>query len=185
MSYDKNLWNQVLNELRNDKSRLEEMKKMSIPCQNNTSLNFYEKIIGKPSSTGYTLFICLHGGGQAAPSVNDSQWKNIIPFELNGFQNGTIAVAPRGINNAWNLHFIDESYPAFTRLIENYIIFKNVDPNRVYLMGFSAGGDGTYQVSERIPYMFAEFLICSRLVRLRRDILMEYQRLIYVIFLLI
>ena len=58
MSYDKNLWNQVLNELRNDKSRLEEMKKMSIPCQNNTSLNFYEKIIGKPSSTGYTLFIC-------------------------------------------------------------------------------------------------------------------------------
>ena len=155
MSYDKNLWNQVLNELRNDKSRLEEMKKMSIPCQNNTSLNFYEKIIGKPSSTGYTLFICLHGGGQAAPSVNDSQWKNIIPFELNGFQNGTIAVAPRGINNAWNLHFIDESYPAFTRLIENYIIFKNVDPNRVYLMGFSAGGDGTYQVSERIPYMFA------------------------------
>ena len=155
MSYDKNLWNQVLNELRNDKSRLEEMKKMSIPCQNNTALNFYEKIIGKPSSTGYTLFICLHGGGQAAPSVNDSQWKNIIPFELNGFQNGTIAVAPRGINNAWNLHFIDESYPAFTRLIENYIIFKNVDPNRVYLMGFSAGGDGTYQVSERIPYMFA------------------------------
>ena len=155
MSYDKNLWNQVLNELRSDKSRSEEIKKMSIPCQNNMVLRFYEKIIGHPSPTGYALFICLHGGGQGAPSMNDSQWKNIIPFESNGFQNGTIAVAPRGLNNAWNLHFINESYPAFVRLIEDYIIFKNVDPNRVYLMGFSAGGDGTYQVTERIPYMLA------------------------------
>ena len=128
---------------------------MSIPCQKNNSLRFYEKVIGKPDSSGYALFICLHGGGQAAPATNDSQWKEIIPFESNGFKNGTIAVAPRGLNNAWNLHFIDETYPAFTRLIENYIIFKNVDPNRVYLIGFSAGGDGTYQVSERIPYMLA------------------------------
>ena len=31
MSYDKNIWNQVLNELRKDKSRLEQIKKMSIP----------------------------------------------------------------------------------------------------------------------------------------------------------
>ena len=155
MSYDKKLWNQVLNELKKDKARSEEMKKMTIPCQNNQSLRFYDKVVGKPGPAGYALFLCLHGGGQAAPSVNDSQWKDIIPFESNGFKSGTIAVATRGINNAWNLHFIDESYPAFTRLIENYIIFKNVDPNRVYLMGFSAGGDGAYQVSERIPYMFA------------------------------
>jgi len=155
MSYDKNLWNQVLNELKNDKSRAEEMKKMEIPCQNNNKLRFYEKVVGSADPSGYALIICLHGGGQGASSMNDSQWKNIIPFESGGFAKGTIAVAPRGLNNAWNLHFIDESYPVFTRLIENYIIFRNVDPNRVYLMGFSAGGDGTYQVSERIPYMFA------------------------------
>ena len=155
MSYDRNLWNQVLNELRKDKTREDEIRKMTIPCRNNNPLRFYEKVVGKPDPAGYALFICLHGGGQAAPATNDSQWRDIIPFESNGFKNGTIAVAPRGLNNAWNLHFIDETYPAFTRLIENYIIFKNVDPNRVYLMGFSAGGDGTYQVSERIPYMLA------------------------------
>ena len=155
MSYDKKLWNQVLNELRKDKNRANEIKRMEIPCQNKMTLRFYEKVVGKPDPNGYALFICLHGGGQTAPATNDQQWRDIIPFESNGFKNGTIAVAPRGLNNAWNLHFIDESYPAFVRLIENYIIFKNVDPNRVYLMGFSAGGDGTYQISERIPFMFA------------------------------
>ena len=155
MSYDKKLWNQALNDLRRDKNRENEIKRMEIPCQNKMSLRFYEKVIGKPDPNGYALFICLHGGGQTSPATNDKQWHDIIPFEANGFRNGTIAVAPRGINNAWNLHFIDESYPAFVRLIEDYIIFKNVDPNRVYLMGFSAGGDGTYQISERIPFMLA------------------------------
>ena len=155
MSYDKKLWAQVLNDLRKDKVRATEIQKMEIQCNNKMTLRFYEKVVGKPDAAGYALFICLHGGGQAAPAKNDSQWREIIPFESGGFKNGTIAVAPRGLNNAWNLHFIDESFPAFVRLIEDYIIFKNVDPNRVYLMGFSAGGDGTYQISQHIPYMFA------------------------------
>ena len=155
MSYDKNLWNSIKNELRNDKTRQEEMKSKSISCRNNKSLRFYDKVVGNPGPSGYCLFVCLHGGGQCAASKNDSQWKEIIPFEQNGFKQGTIAVAARGITDTWNLHFVDESFPAITRLIEDYIIFKDVDPNKVYLMGFSAGGDGTYSLSERIPYLLA------------------------------
>ena len=155
MSYDKNLWNSIKAELKKDKTREGEMKNKAINCRNNQTLRFYEKVVGKAPSSGYMLFICLHGGGQGAASMNDSQWQQIIPFEQNGFKQGTIAVAARGITNTWNLHFVDESYPAITRLIEDYIIFRDVDPNKVYLMGFSAGGDGTYALSERIPFMLA------------------------------
>ena len=155
MSYDKNLWNSVKNELKNDKTRQEEMKNKQIKCQNNQSLRFYDKVYGNPDPSGYCLFVCLHGGGQGAAQMNDDQWKNIIPFENGGFKQGTIAVAPRGITNTWNLHFVQEANPAITRLVENYIIFNNVDPNRVYLMGFSAGGDGTYVLSERLPFLWA------------------------------
>ena len=155
MSYDRNLWNAIKNELSNDNTRKEEMNSKSIKCQNNQSLRFYDKVYGNAGPSGYCLFVCLHGGGQGAPQMNDDQWRNIIPFENNGFKQGTIAVAPRGITNTWNLHFVSESFPAITRLVENYIIFRNVDPNKVYLMGFSAGGDGTYSLSERIPYLFA------------------------------
>lgn len=155
MSYDKNMWNSIKNELKNDKTREEEIKKCEIKCRNNQTLRFYEKVVGKAGPSGYCLFVCLHGGGQGAASMNDSQWKQIIPFEQNGFKQGTIGVAARGITNTWNLHFVDESFPAITRLVEDYIIFKDVDPNKVYLMGFSAGGDGTYALSERIPFLFA------------------------------
>ena len=155
MSYDPNLWNQALSQLQRDPNRINEINSKCIRCQNNLQLKWYEKVVGNPTSAGYALFICLHGGGHGTAQMNDSQWKDIIPFESGGFQNGTIAVAPRGINNEWNLHFLNESYPAITRLIEDYIIFRSVDPNRVYLMGFSAGGDGTYQLSERLPHLLA------------------------------
>ena len=155
MSYDKKLWEQVRSELQNDKTRQEEMKNKTIQCQNNQTLRFYDKFYGNAGPSGFCLFICLHGGGQGSAQMNDGQWNNIISFENGAFTNGTIAVAPRGITNTWNLHFVKESFPAITRLVENYIIFYNVDPNRIYLMGFSAGGDGTYSLSERLPFLFA------------------------------
>ena len=153
MSYDPNLWNSVLNELRNDPSRINEINSKTISCQKNQSLRWYEKVFGSASQGGYALFICLHGGGQGSAQMNDSQWKDIIPFLQGGFQNGTIAVACRGITNTWNLHFVSESYPAIARLIEDYIIFRGVDPNRVYLIGFSAGGDGTYQLPQKLAHL--------------------------------
>ena len=36
------------------------------------------------------------------------------------------------------------------RLIENLVALQEVNPNRVYLMGYSAGGDGVYQVAPRM-----------------------------------
>ena len=40
-------------------------------------------------------------------------------------------------------------------MIENLIVFENVDPDRVYLMGYSAGGDGVYQLAPRMADRFA------------------------------
>jgi len=40
-------------------------------------------------------------------------------------------------------------------LIENFIVFENVDPNRVYIMGYSAGGDGVYQLAPRMADRWA------------------------------
>ena len=43
----------------------------------------------------------------------------------------------------------------YDRLIEDMILLKNADPNRVYLLGFSAGGDGVYAIAPRMADRFA------------------------------
>ena len=43
----------------------------------------------------------------------------------------------------------------FTRLIEDLIVFEDVDPNHVYIMGYSAGGDGVYQLAPRMADQLA------------------------------
>src|SRR5579862_7185400 len=38
---------------------------------------------------------------------------------------------------------------------------RNVDPNRVYLIGYSAGGDGVYQLAPRMADRFAAATMCA------------------------
>ena len=52
----------------------------------------------------------------------------------------------------WHQAHIDSF---LNRLIQNMISFHDVNPNRIYLMGRSAGGDGVYQLSPRMADRFA------------------------------
>jgi hypothetical protein len=45
--------------------------------------------------------------------------------------------------------------PLLTRLINALVAAGTVDPDRVYLMGYSAGGDGVYQLGPRMADRFA------------------------------
>ena len=102
MSYNTSLWNSVLSELQRDPNRINEVNSKCIQCQKNQTLRWYEKVVGNPNYSGYALFICLHGGGHGAASMNDSQWKDIIPFESGGFQNGTISKRNNCCCSSWN-----------------------------------------------------------------------------------
>ena len=96
------------------------------------------------------LFISMHGGGNAPPRVNDSQWRNQLKL-ANGYQPvNAIYVAPRAPSNSWDLWHTPIVDKLFGRLIENMIVLNNVDPDQVYLMGYSAGGDGAYQLAPRL-----------------------------------
>jgi pimeloyl-ACP methyl ester carboxylesterase len=43
----------------------------------------------------------------------------------------------------------------FQRLIDDYVAVRGVSPDRVYLMGYSAGGDGVWQLAPRMADRFA------------------------------
>lgn len=125
------------------------------------ALHFGDKVmhyavftLGDKPSKGFPLYIALHGGGSAPAKVNDSQWKDMKIYYRDSVGTG-IYVAPCGVTNTWDLHFQPESYVLMERLIENMVLYENVDPDRVYLLGFSAGGDGVYQLTPRLADRFA------------------------------
>lgn len=110
---------------------------------------------GSPDENGYPVYIALHGGGQSdTPDINDQQWAAMATYYGNCVKNG-IYINPRGVRDTWNCHFNDESYALYDELIENLILFYQADPNRIYLMGYSAGGDGVYAISPRMADRFA------------------------------
>ncbi|MCH2064879.1 MAG: hypothetical protein MK194_14285 [Roseibacillus sp.] len=115
-------------------------------------MKILEQTFGKAPEGGRSLWISMHGGGGAPARVNDQQWHNQI--RLYAPKEG-IVVAPRAPTNTWNLWHQGHIDDLFDRLIENFVITRGVDPNRVYLMGYSAGGDGVYQLAPRMADRFA------------------------------
>ncbi len=111
------------------------------------SMRYWTKSFGERPAAGRSLWISMHGGGGAPARVNDQQWEN--QKRLYEPPEG-IYLVPRAPTDTWNLwhqHHIDALY---ARLIESLVIAGEVDPNRVYIMGYSAGGDGVYQLAPRV-----------------------------------
>lgn len=131
--------------------RLPEMEANEVKAAGKT-MRLLEKRFGEKPKTGWSLFISMHGGGGAPARVNDGQWKNQI--RLYQPKEG-IVVAPRAPTDTWNLWHQAHMDTLMDRLIENYVVLAEVNPDRVYLLGYSAGGDGVYQLAPRLADRFA------------------------------
>ena len=113
---------------------------------------FEVRVFGEEPEDGRSLYISMHGGGGAPKRVNDQQWRNQIGL----YQPAEgIYLAPRAPTDTWNLWQQAHIDDFFDRLIEDLIVLKNVNPDKVYLMGYSAGGDGAYQLAPRMADRFA------------------------------
>lgn len=131
--------------------RAAEVAAKSITLGDKTLL-WLEKEFGTAADGKRSLWISMHGGGGTTAEVNDQQWRNQI--KLYQPEEG-IYIAPRAPTNAWNMWHDGHIDPLFDRLIADMIATRGVDPDKVYLMGYSAGGDGVWQLAPRMADRFA------------------------------
>lgn len=143
---------------------------------NGRTLNYAVKAIGNQPSDGYPLYVGFPGGGTETdqiPNDNDSSWWDAFD-RFYGVPVATrtpcLFVAARGVSayagtsiDTYDLHSQPESYVLLQRMIMNLMLPKPtecgsqvgtsstfINPNKVYLLGFSAGGNGIFQLSTKI-----------------------------------
>ena len=131
--------------------RLQEMKIQRIKI-NDREMKFDLRFFGEKPNYGWKLYFHLHGGGEVPDSINENEW--IRNQTLHRVKDGIILI-PRSPTNTWDMWHQAHIDSFLNRLIQNMIAFHDVNPNRIYLMGRSAGGDGVYQLSPRMADRFA------------------------------
>ena len=143
------LWRAHVDRLLRERS--EEMKEEVI-TMDGVRMPFWHTTYGSKPAGGWSLWISLHGGGGAPPRVNTQQWEN--QKRLYQPREG-IYLAPRAPTDTWNLWHRGHIDDLFDRLIENMVALEDVNPDKVYVMGYSAGGDGVYQLAPRMADRWA------------------------------
>ncbi len=123
------------------------------------SLKWMEKTFGDAPDGKHSLWITMHGGGQGTEEENDRNWKGY--YGRYEFPPGSINVAPRAPANTWDMWHVKWVDDLFDRLIADMVWQRGVDPNQVYLIGYSAGGDGVYQLAPRLSDRFAAAAMCA------------------------
>ena len=114
------------------------------------------KTVGARPEKGWALFIAMHGGGGAPKEVNDSQWKVMGRYYRDHPETGGyVYVALRAPNDSWNGFYDGYVYPLIANLIREFVLFNDVDPNKVFIMGYSHGGYGAFAVGPKMPDHFA------------------------------
>jgi len=104
----------------------------------------------KGASRGKGLVIGLHGGGEGAGSA-DSSWH----------VKDCMGIYPQGLlihGDNWNRVHGEKQ---ILTLIEIAKAQWDIDPDRVYVMGFSMGGTGSWHMAGRFPDLFAGAAPCN------------------------
>ena len=133
------------------KERAAELEKKEL-ADGTLTMPFFTKTFGEKPATGRSLWISMHGGGGAPAKVNDGQYEN--QKKLYQLAEG-IYLVPRAPTNTWNLWHEGHIDRMFARLVEDFVALEGVNPDKVYILGYSAGGDGVYQMAPRMADWWA------------------------------
>jgi transglutaminase-like putative cysteine protease/poly(3-hydroxybutyrate) depolymerase len=133
-----------------------EFEAKTVSTKDRTSPYLWRHVGTKPAA-GWALVIAMHGGGGAPKRVNDQQWHSMFEryYKEHPEACGYVYLALRAPNDEWNGFYDDAICPMVERLIRQFVLFADVDPDQVYALGASHGGYGAFVIGPKMPDRFA------------------------------
>lgn len=130
-----------------ERTRLQPNLERGYIAHGTDTLKLARSLFGAEPADGRSLWISMHGGGGCPKEVNDEQWYNqtLLYKPSEGYY-----VCPRAPWDAWNMWFQEPIDSLYDELIRTMVVCANVNPNKVYIMGYSAGGDGVWRLAPRM-----------------------------------
>ncbi|MFO0952854.1 MAG: transglutaminase domain-containing protein [Isosphaeraceae bacterium] len=133
-----------------------EYEAKTVSTKDRTSPYLWRHVGTKPKD-GWAQVIAMHGGGNAPKPVNDRQWQGMFTryyIDRPG-AGGYVYLALRAPNDTWNGFYDDAICPMVERLIRQFVLFGDVNPDKVYALGASHGGYGAFVIGPKMPDRFA------------------------------
>ena len=115
------------------------------------TMRYFLRTFGKKPDGGWPLYINLHSGGNNN-KLNDRCWaatKSQYPIKTG------LYVAPRSVKDTAESWYEPNNYALLGRLVAEAVALWGVDPDRVYLMGYSMGGWGVFHLGPAVPDRWA------------------------------
>lgn len=132
---------------RKDEVRRNKITKIKI---GGVTMKVQTKVIGTAPENGYPVFLVYHGGGyDPSGQTNESQWSGMAT-RYTATKVAGIYVSIRSVSDnesSGQIFSTNISWKFYDRILEDCILYLNADPNKAYIVGYSAGGNGVYQIA--------------------------------------
>lgn len=117
---------------------------------------------GKKPADGWPLFICMHGGGgnprASGPhswDVNTREWHAQMSLTTNLWTAPGLYVIPRMADDREGRWYYGYNQIFVDRIIQQAILFSDVDSNNIHLMGISEGGYAAFRLGSMMADRWA------------------------------
>ena len=116
------------------------------------TMELHWNIFGQKPKDGRSLYISLHGGGGTLHELNIQQWTN--QWRLYTPSEG-VYLCPHAPVDAWNMWCQPDLDQFYHDIILMAVSWLDVNPNKVYILGYSAGGAGVWRMAPRMADTWA------------------------------